>query len=98
MVRPDLEAECTAEDAAARRSLVSVHANLGDALEGAGYVQESGPEQIEVKKAIYRSSMMLLVQMRFSAAALRPTTCRRLRPAFAARVVVSWLIRLIRLT
>ena len=49
----DLEAECTAEEAAARRSLVSVHASLSDALQGAGYVQENGPEQIDVKKMIY---------------------------------------------
>jgi L-gulonate 3-dehydrogenase len=56
----DLEAEratasITAEEAKTRRSLVSVHAKLGDALDGAGYVQESGPEQIELKQAIYQS-------------------------------------------
>ena len=32
---------------------VTVHEDLAGALAGAGYVQESGPERIEVKKAIY---------------------------------------------
>ena len=48
-----LDQELETEPADARRSLVSVHTSLSDALNGAGYVQESGPEQIEVKKAIY---------------------------------------------
>ncbi len=56
----DLEAEraedlITAEEAETRRALVNVHAKLEDALAGAGYVQESGPEQIELKKQIYAS-------------------------------------------
>src|SRR6476659_2681425 len=50
-----LDQDLAAEQAVERRSLVSVHTSLSDALNGAGYVQESGPEQIEVKKAIYRS-------------------------------------------
>ena len=33
--------------------LISTHARLSDALDGAGYVQESGPEDIEIKKAVY---------------------------------------------
>jgi 3-hydroxyacyl-CoA dehydrogenase len=48
-----LDQDLEAEQADTRRSLVSVHTSLSDALKGAGYVQESGPEQIEVKKAIY---------------------------------------------
>ena len=35
-------------------SLISVHPRLTDALDGAGYVQESGPEDIEIKRGIYR--------------------------------------------
>jgi 3-hydroxyacyl-CoA dehydrogenase len=50
-----LDQDLEAEHAVERRSLVSVHASLSDALNGAGYVQESGPEQIDLKKAIYRS-------------------------------------------
>jgi L-gulonate 3-dehydrogenase len=56
----DLEAEraealITTAEPETRRALVSVHAKLDDALAGAGYVQESGPEEIELKKDIYRS-------------------------------------------
>jgi 3-hydroxyacyl-CoA dehydrogenase len=36
-----------------QRDLVTTYADLGEALAGVGYVQESGPEQIELKKAIY---------------------------------------------
>jgi 3-hydroxyacyl-CoA dehydrogenase len=36
-------------------ALISVPANLREALTGAGYCQESGPEQIEIKQAIYSS-------------------------------------------
>jgi 3-hydroxyacyl-CoA dehydrogenase len=43
----------TAEEASARRALITAHADLEEALASAEYVQESGPEQIEVKKAIY---------------------------------------------
>lgn len=35
------------------RALVRAYPDLEEALAGAGYVQESGPEQIELKKAIY---------------------------------------------
>src|SRR6185295_10984316 len=49
-----LDQDLEAEHAVERRSLVSVHASLSDTLNGAGYVQESGPEQIDLKKAIYR--------------------------------------------
>ena len=41
------------EDAEQRRALISTHAKLSDALDGAGYVQECGPEQIEIKKTLY---------------------------------------------
>lgn len=40
-------------EASKRRALVTSHASLREALAGAGYVQESGPEQIELKQAIY---------------------------------------------
>jgi len=40
-------------DAKTCRDLVSVHDNLNDALSGAEYVQESGPERLEVKQAIF---------------------------------------------
>ena len=33
---------------------VSVHTDLASALEGAGYVQESGPESLEVKRQMFR--------------------------------------------
>jgi 3-hydroxyacyl-CoA dehydrogenase len=36
------------------RAFISTHTRLSDALDGAGYVQESGPEDIEIKKAVYR--------------------------------------------
>lgn len=41
----ELDADC--------RALVREYPDLEEALAGAGYVQESGPEQIELKKAIY---------------------------------------------
>ena len=41
----ELDADC--------RALVREYADLEEALAGAGYVQESGPEQIDLKKAIY---------------------------------------------
>jgi L-gulonate 3-dehydrogenase len=34
-------------------SLISEHTDLADALAGAEYVQESGPEQLEIKRAIF---------------------------------------------
>lgn len=43
----ELSADC--------RALVREYADLEEVLAGAGYVQESGPEQIELKKAIYVS-------------------------------------------
>jgi 3-hydroxyacyl-CoA dehydrogenase len=50
----ELETEST-EEANTRRALISTHAKLSDALDGAGYVQECGPEQIEIKKTLYSS-------------------------------------------
>ena len=43
----------TADEASTRRALVTEYSDLEEALAGAEYVQESGPEQIELKKAIY---------------------------------------------
>jgi 3-hydroxyacyl-CoA dehydrogenase len=43
----------TADEASTRRALVTAYSHLEEALAGAEYVQESGPEQIELKKAIY---------------------------------------------
>jgi 3-hydroxyacyl-CoA dehydrogenase len=34
-------------------SLISLHTNLDEALAGAKYVQESGPEQLEIKRSIF---------------------------------------------
>ncbi|MEK6320868.1 MAG: 3-hydroxyacyl-CoA dehydrogenase NAD-binding domain-containing protein [Acidobacteriota bacterium] len=36
-----------------RRSLITVHKDLNQALEGVGYVQESAPEPIDIKRAVY---------------------------------------------
>ena len=57
-VEKDLEEDrkaglLSSEEAAARRSRVTAHDNLNKAVAGAGYVQESGPERIELKKALY---------------------------------------------
>ncbi len=57
-IRHDLEADriagfITAEQADARRALVSTASGLSDALAGVGYVQECGPEQLEVKHTIF---------------------------------------------
>lgn len=41
------------EEAEPGRDLVTAHRDLREALAGAGYVQESGPERIDVKKAIF---------------------------------------------
>lgn len=43
----------TAEEAAAQRGRLSVRTELAEALAGAGYVQESGPERLEIKQAIF---------------------------------------------
>jgi len=43
----------TAHDAEARCALITKCSNLADALEGVGYVQESGPEPIQLKRDIY---------------------------------------------
>lgn len=43
----------SAAEATRRRSLITVHNNLNQALEGVGYVQESAPESIEIKRAVY---------------------------------------------
>ena len=54
----DLRLDCKegligAKAAAAVRARVTAHTNLGEALSGAGYVQESGPEQLAAKKAVF---------------------------------------------
>ncbi len=43
----------SAEEAEKRLALITAHESLEEALEGAGYVQENGPEQLELKKSIY---------------------------------------------
>ena len=43
----------TDHEAAARRAQVTGYASLAEALAGAQYVQESGPEQLPAKRAIY---------------------------------------------
>lgn len=43
----------SAAEVTRRRSLITVHDNLNRALEGVGYVQESAPEPIEIKRAVY---------------------------------------------
>ncbi|MFO0995432.1 MAG: 3-hydroxyacyl-CoA dehydrogenase NAD-binding domain-containing protein [Alphaproteobacteria bacterium] len=48
------EGFASAEDAKRWRSLITHHTSLSDAVAGAGFVQESGPEKIETKRAIYR--------------------------------------------
>lgn len=45
----------TKEDEALWRDRVTAHADLRDALTGAGYVQESGPERLDLKRAIYQA-------------------------------------------
>lgn len=45
----------TKEDEVAWRDRVTAHADLREALTGAGYVQESGPERIDLKRAIYEA-------------------------------------------
>ncbi len=42
------------DDVPAIRSRISLHDSLDLALQGADYVQESGPEKLEVKQALYR--------------------------------------------
>ena len=46
--------EFAADVAAAIRSRISLHDSLDLAVQGAEYVQESGPEQLDVKQALYR--------------------------------------------
>jgi 3-hydroxyacyl-CoA dehydrogenase len=46
--------EFAADVVAALRSRISLHDSLDQALQGAHYVQESGPEQLDVKQALYR--------------------------------------------
>src|SRR5262245_37714006 len=58
-IRQDLVKErdiglITPEEEEERIALISARTDLMDALNGAGYVQESGPEQIESKIAIYK--------------------------------------------
>ena len=43
----------TSEDADARRHLIRRCQSLSEALDGAGYAQESGPEEIETKREMY---------------------------------------------
>jgi len=43
----------SAEEAKATRDRVTFHHSLGEALNGVGYVQESGPERMELKQALY---------------------------------------------
>jgi len=43
----------TTQRAEARKALVSTHLDLEEALAGAEYIQESGPERLEIKKAIF---------------------------------------------
>ena len=45
----DLAAHGLVADPAAAAKRVSVHATLAEALQGAGYVQESGPETLEAR-------------------------------------------------
>lgn len=57
-MREDLEQDrkrnlLSGDEASKRLARVTVCRNLAEALDGAGYVQESGPEQIKLKKAIY---------------------------------------------
>lgn len=49
-----VEGEFAADVVAAMRSRISLHDSLHLAVQGADYVQESGPEQLEVKQALYR--------------------------------------------
>ncbi len=45
----------TRADEALWRDRVTVHDAMRDALKGAGYVQESGPERLDLKRAIYEA-------------------------------------------
>ena len=42
-----------AEEIKSRLALISVHADLEDASDGAEYIQESGPEHLEIKQSIF---------------------------------------------
>jgi 3-hydroxyacyl-CoA dehydrogenase len=42
-----------AVEASALRARISVHTDISEALRGAGYVQESGPEDVALKQALY---------------------------------------------
>ena len=44
----------TAKEAESSRTLVSAHDDLTDALSGVQYIQESGPEKLEIKRTIFR--------------------------------------------
>ncbi|WP_426957025.1 3-hydroxyacyl-CoA dehydrogenase [Muricoccus radiodurans] len=50
----DLAARGLCGDAPAARARISVHTTLEEALEGVALVQESGPERLEVKVALFR--------------------------------------------
>jgi len=43
----------SAKEAAEQRARVTAHKDLVEALDGAGYLQESGPEEIDLKKAVF---------------------------------------------
>ncbi len=43
----------TSRQAREQRALLSAHTEPGQALEGAGYIQESTPERLEVKQAVF---------------------------------------------
>jgi L-gulonate 3-dehydrogenase len=49
----DLRASGLIDDPDAVLRHVAITTSLDDALDGAGYVQESGPENVEVKRAIF---------------------------------------------
>jgi L-gulonate 3-dehydrogenase len=49
----EAEGWVSAEESRASRALVSGHAGLAEAVAGAGYVQESGPEMLAVKGALF---------------------------------------------
>jgi 3-hydroxyacyl-CoA dehydrogenase len=53
LARDVFEKRITESKASDCRERISLHENLDDALSGAQYVQESGPERLEVKHAIF---------------------------------------------
>lgn len=49
----DLSGRGLCHDATAAESRISVHASMGEAVEGVALVQENGPERLEVKRALF---------------------------------------------